>query len=174
MLTRTRRAPLRLDSLEDRAVPGAGALDTTFSGDGKATQGLFTHVLAPESGNAMAVQADGKIVVAGTLTPNETLSYLAVYRYNPDGSLDSTFDNDGKVLLDAGSDERAFAVAIQADGKIVVAGDVFVPGASRSFLAVRLNANGSPDASFNGDGNTDGIIVTSVIGSGATAQTCGA
>ncbi|HJZ90177.1 MAG TPA: Ig-like domain-containing protein [Gemmataceae bacterium] len=161
---------MRLDSLEDRAVPGAGALDTTFSGDGKATQGLLTHVLAQESGNAMAVQADGKIVVAGTLTASETVSYLAVYRYNPDGSLDPTFDGDGKVLLDAGSDERAFAVAIQADGKIVVAGDVFVPGASRSFLAVRLNANGSPDTSFDGDG----IVVTSVIGSGGTAQSCGA
>src|SRR5262249_10946888 len=153
------RAPLRLDTLEDRAIPGAGALDTTFSVDGKASQGLFTHVLAPESGNAMAVQADGKIVVAGTLTPTETLSYLAVYRSHPDDSLDTTFDGDGKVLFDAGSDERAFAVAIQADGKIVVAGDVFVPGANRAFLAVRLNANGSPDPTFNGDGNADGIIV---------------
>jgi uncharacterized delta-60 repeat protein len=172
MLTRTRRAPLRLDPLEDRAVPGAGALDTTFSGDGKATQGLFTHVLAQESGNAMAVQADGKIVVAGTLMGSEVLAYLAVYRYNADGSLDTTFDGDGKVLLDAGSDERAFAVAIQGDGKIVVAGDVFVPGSSRSLLAVRLNADGTPDASFNGDGNADGIIVTSVIGSGGTAQSC--
>src|SRR5262249_57275565 len=72
--------------------------------------------------------------------------------------------------LDAGSDERAFAVAIQADGKIVVAGDVFVPGASRSFLAVRLNANGSPETAFDGDG----IVVTWVIGSGGTAQSCGA
>src|SRR5262245_48955699 len=174
MTTPSRRTPLRLDRLEDRAVPAAGALDTTFSGDGLATHGLFDHNLANEAASALAVQADGKLVVAGTVFQSEILSFLAVYRYNPDGSLDPTFGTDGKVLFDAGSDERAFAVAVQADGKIVVAGDVSVPNEARSFLAVRLNADGTPDATFNGDGNADGIIVTHVVGSGVNASPSGA
>ncbi len=71
----------------------------------------------------MAVESDGKIVVAGGASKNTSYSYdFALVRYNSDGSLDTSFDGDGIVRTDFGSTERAYSVAIQADGKIVVGG----------------------------------------------------
>jgi uncharacterized delta-60 repeat protein len=162
------RAPLRIDALEDRAVP-VGDLDFTFSADGKATAGFVTRMLSDEQANALAVQPDGKLVVAGTLAPIDVSESLAVYRYLPDGTLDPTFGTHGKVVLDVGRAESANAVAIQPDGKIVLAGEVFDPAVSRfRFLLVRLNADGTPDATFNGDGNADGVIITAVLGDATT------
>src|SRR5207237_3436161 len=74
-----------------------------------------------------------------------TSNDLALARYNPNGSLDTSFGKDGKVTTDlsAGYDE-AFALVIQADGKLVVAGM-----ASDGVALVRYNPDGSPDVSFN-------------------------
>ena len=69
----------------------------------------------------VAMQADGKIVVAGvdrSTAPGD----FALARYNPDGSLDTTFDGDGRVSPTSAVGDDALGVAVQADGKIVVAG----------------------------------------------------
>jgi len=73
---------------------------------------------------SIAFQADGKIVAAGysavSLGPDFD---FAVARYNANGSQDTTFGSSGKVTTSFGTDDdRAFAVAVQADGKIVAAG----------------------------------------------------
>ena len=71
---------------------------------------------------SVAIQSDGKIVVAG-YSDNGSNDDFALVRYNTDGSLDTTFDSDGKVTTAIGSgDEHACSVAIQSDGKIVAAG----------------------------------------------------
>src|SRR5262249_13035007 len=78
---------------------------------------------------------------------------FAVARLNADGSLDTSFNGTGKVTIDFGFDDQATAVALQpSDGKIVVAGFGNQSAGSASFLAARLNTNGTLDTSFNGTG----------------------
>jgi uncharacterized delta-60 repeat protein len=91
----------------------------------------------------VAVQADGRFVVAGTSSGN-----FALARYHPNGSLDTSFGTNGKVIVDFGGTESAKSVAIAPDGKIVVAGRTGSVGAE-DFAVARLNANGSLDATFN-------------------------
>ena len=115
-----------------------GSLDTSFNGSGI----VLTPVGSAGRPNSVAIQTDGKIVVAGS---NGTDSF-AIVRYNPNGSLDTTFNGSGIVLTPVG---RANSVAIQADGKIIAAGGVI---SGSSFTLVRYNADGSLDTSFNGTG----------------------
>jgi uncharacterized delta-60 repeat protein len=100
------------------------------------------------AGKKVAVQGDGKIVAVGLAG---TSTDFAIARYNPDGSLDTSFSGDGKQTLDLafGVIAAAFGVAIQADGKIVAAGEASDLGA---FALARFNPNGSLDTSFSGDG----------------------
>ena len=132
-----------------------GSLDTTFDTDGKVT----TSILGVDSfANAMSLQSNGKIVLAGGAY-NGTNYDVALARYNADGSLDTTFDTDGKVTTGvlAGND-GANAVKVRSDGKIVAAGYAF-SGASSSFAVVRYNADGSLDTAFD----TDGKVTTSIL-----------
>lgn len=124
-----------------------GRLDTNFGGTGIVT----THF---DGGDGIAygvvVQPDGKIVVAGAAGGD-----LAVVRYNTDGSLDTGFNGNGKaVYIFAPRSNRANSVALQPDGKIVIAGS-----ALNSVLVARLQPDGSLDTSFNGSG----IATTSFI-----------
>jgi uncharacterized delta-60 repeat protein len=129
------------------SVPAApGDLDTTFGSGGiVVTRGnSFNHL---NTGNAMAIQADGKIVVVGEGATSNTFDF-AVVRYNTDGSLDTSFGGTGIVITPVGdSFDQAFSVAIQADGKIVVAGSSGI-----IFALVRYNTDGTLDTSFNGTG----------------------
>jgi uncharacterized delta-60 repeat protein len=124
-----------------------GSLDTSFGGTGEVTTSFET---SENDALSVAVQADGKIVAAG-YTGYEGAFNFAVARYNPDGSLDGSFHGDGKVATDIGARDIAYSVALQADGKVVVAGDTSIPGTD-SFAVVRYNADGSLDPTFDGDG----------------------
>lgn len=128
-----------------------GTLDATFDGDGKAVTAVgISHSIA----NAMAVQADGKIVLAGIASESGNYDF-AVVRYNQDGALDSSFDTDGKLITAiSGLGDTARAVVMQADGKIVVAGDGYNGGSNRDFALVRYNADGSIDTAFNNTGKS--------------------
>jgi uncharacterized delta-60 repeat protein len=97
-----------------------GSLDTSFDGDGIVTTAIGS---GEDIANALAIQSDGKIVVAG-YTSGAGRDF-ALVRYNTNGSLDTSFDGDGKVITAIGSgndSDYATAVAIQGDGKILVAG----------------------------------------------------
>jgi uncharacterized delta-60 repeat protein len=125
-------------------APNSGNLDPTFNGGNFVTTDFSG---GGDFGNGVAIQSDGKIVVAG----NSNNSDFAVARYNTNGSLDTSFDGDGKVVTDfGGSTDIANAVAIDpTTGKIVVAGyTVGFP----FYALVRYNTNGSLDTSFDGDG----------------------
>ena len=74
----------------------------------------------------MAIQANGRIVAAGRAGAGATGDDFALARYNPNGSLDTSFSGDGKQRTHFGGNEQANGVAIQADGRIVAAGFVRV------------------------------------------------
>jgi uncharacterized delta-60 repeat protein len=123
-----------------------GSLDPTFDGDGK----VISDLGGDEVGRAVAVQADGKIVVAGE---RRTLSTdFAIARYNADGSLDSTFGQNGTVFTDFGKADSALDVAIQPDGKILAAGIRFDSLGVSSIAVARYGADGSRDQTFGAGG----------------------
>ena len=127
-----------------------GDLVTGFSSDGKVT----TDVGTVDAGRAVAVQPDGKIVVAG-YSLNGPHNDLVVLRYDADGSLDTSFSGDGKVLVDIDSkNDFGYSVAVQSDGKIVVAGATATDslGVLFDMAAVRLTTAGELDAGFGSGG----------------------
>src|SRR5687768_10133734 len=136
------------------ASAAPGDLDTTFSLDGKLTDTLFG--VSDDQGSATAVQPDGKILVAGTLNSSRELIGIIRYhcgiaRYNHDGTLDNSFDGDGKLIVTVSNLLVCRAIAVQADGKIIVGGGTSPSGGS-DFLLMRFNSDGSPDPTFDGDG----------------------
>ncbi|TFH30463.1 MAG: hypothetical protein E4H00_05095, partial [Myxococcales bacterium] len=132
--------------------------DETFAGDSTANVDFDDDF---DGANAVAIQDDLKIVVVGSADITSVIvgdADWAAVRFNENGTLDSSFNDDGKWSFDADHEnDRAHAVAIQDDGKILIAGsigpDQFFD--NQDFAVVRLNANGSYDNSFGGDGRVD-------------------
>ncbi len=125
-----------------------GSLDTGFGTNGVATYDSG----GGDSGDAVALQADGRIVVAG-LSDNGTDADVLVLRYDTNGSLDTGFGTNGVATYDSGSNDYGLAVALQADGKIVVAG-LSDNGKDADVLVLRYNTNGLLDTTFD----TDGVV----------------
>ncbi|MBI5936102.1 MAG: hypothetical protein HY867_20550 [Chloroflexi bacterium] len=139
------------------ALAASGDLDLTFSGDGKIIQsfGGVAH-----TGLDVAVQSDGKVVAVGEKFTSIGRDF-AIARYNTDGSLDTTFSGDGRQVVNVGVLDQPFGVAIQTDGRIVVGGETCdINILSCDVALIRLNSDGSLDASFSGDGK----VVTDVDG----------
>jgi uncharacterized delta-60 repeat protein len=137
----------------------AGDLDPTFGSGGKITTDFSNSV---DSGNATAIQSDGKIVVAGSTIINISTQHdFALARYNHDGSLDASFGSGGKVRTDfSGLGDEAFAIAIQNDGKIIAGGisgigtsDV-IGTSNPDFALARYNTDGTLDPGFGIGGKT--------------------
>jgi uncharacterized delta-60 repeat protein len=125
-----------------------GSLDTTFSGDGRSTGNFGGNDTAYD----VAFQSNDKIVVVGTTCNASNMCNVAIARLNANGSADSTFSGDGRVVTDfAKADNSARAITIQPDNKIVLAGTVF-NGTDDDFAIYRYNSNGSLDTTFSGDG----------------------
>ncbi len=122
-----------------------GQPDSSFGSDGVVVTDINNNSV--EQANAVIMQEDGKILVAGN-TLNNTKRNFGLVRYLSNGSLDSSFSGDGKLIttISSGQDEP-FAIALQNDGKILVAG--YSEG---NFALVRYNKNGTPDSSFSNDG----------------------
>jgi len=119
-------------------------LDPTFSGDGWTTINLSPGW---DEANAVALQADGKIVAVGYSEPGR----IVVARFRTNGTLDPTFSGDGKVVTNLTPGfEFATGVVIQPDGRIVVAGEI--GGLGGQFVVLRYLANGALDPSFSGNG----------------------
>ena len=106
-----------------------------------------------ERAQAIALQPDGKFVVAGWAGDNLATADIAIARYKPDGSLDTTFDGDGKLITRLGEHtDVVYGVAVQPDGKIIAVGTNFTGTRSRQFAVLRYKPDGALDASFDGDG----------------------
>jgi uncharacterized delta-60 repeat protein len=131
-----------------------GTLDTTFGNGGFALVNFSSNW---DHGRDAVLQADGKIILVGIAEVNTPYDSFAVARVNPDGSLDQTFGNGGKVVMvDRGDLEAA---ALQSDGKLIALGDD-----SASFKLLRFNVDGSLDSTFGSGG-----IVTTTFGGSAAA-----
>jgi uncharacterized delta-60 repeat protein len=127
-----------------------GLFDKSFGTGGRVTVAFG----ASDGANAVALRPDGKIVVAGFTSTNTTVYDFAVAQLNRDGSLDSSFGVGGKSSADFGGFDFARAVAVQPDGKIVVAGYTSkgIVDADRDFAVARIKTNGYFDNSFGTDG----------------------
>jgi uncharacterized delta-60 repeat protein len=141
--------------VSNRVHATGGDLDATFGNGGK----VITDFMTPRDlAFAVAVQPDGKVIAAGTsgdaFSSTPGFENFALARYNPDGSLDSTFGSGGKVTTDFfGSGDQVNALALQPDGKIVAAGRANnQPIASDDFALARYNTDGSLDSSFGSGG----------------------
>ncbi|HSB11392.1 MAG TPA: hypothetical protein VLM38_18030 [Blastocatellia bacterium] len=140
----TDQGPINSDFALARYNPD-GSLDASFGTAGK----VHTDFNSGSSDIAYAtvIQSDGKIIAAGPVAGNFGLA-----RYNPDGSLDPSFgySQNGKVSIDFnGHEDLAYAMALQSDGKIVVAGYAFnQANTNRDFALARFDGNGTLDASF--------------------------
>jgi uncharacterized delta-60 repeat protein len=144
-----------------------GSLDTTFGTGGIVT----TSVGSSDAGaNALGIQSDGKIVVAGTSYNDDVGNYVfTLVRYNTDGGLDTTFGTGGIATTSVGSGTaQAYALGIQSDGKIVAAGQSN-NGSNNVITLVRYKTDGSPDTTFG----TGGIVTTSVGSSDSQANALG-
>ena len=121
-----------------------GVLDTTFGGDGIVIDAVDGLDWALAYG--VAVQTDGSVVVGGTGYSMSGPAQMMAVRYAPDGTLDATFGGDGTVLTSAGEGAEAQGVAVQPDGKIVLAGGVDPTGGDHSLdLALaRYGSEGDP------------------------------
>jgi uncharacterized delta-60 repeat protein len=142
-----------------------GTLDTSFGDGGKITTN-FTSGLDFAFG--VEIQADGKIVAAGRAGGSG--GRFAVARYNDDGSPDTGFGGDGKVTTNfTAGDDRADHVAVQDDGRLVLAGTAGYFGRNAHFALVRYTADGTLDISFSGDGKLTTNFTSSFDGAFAVA-----
>jgi uncharacterized delta-60 repeat protein len=135
----------------------AGSLDSSFGTGGKVVTSINSGA---DKAYAVALQTDGKIIAAGMTTNASTGKDFACLRYNSNGTLDSTFGTSGIVTNDVqtGSDDVVYSIAIQADGKIILAG-YSDDGSNKNAALIRLNTNGTLDTSFG----TSGKVLTDFI-----------
>ena len=137
-----------------------GTLDTDFN-----TTGIVTTPVGTERDRALclAIQGDGKILLAGLAGNSGGADHdFALVRYHPDGSLDTDFDTDGKVITPIGTGfDEIHAMVLQADGRIVVAGRSS-NSLNMDFALARYLTDGTHDTTFNGIGKT-----TIAMGSGS-------
>lgn len=141
-----------------------GTIDNSFNGTGQVTISVSDR---NDFQGAITIQKDGKIIVVGSSEQPVNNSYkngFAVIRVNPDGSLDNSFNGNGKVLtLFDNTHAHAASVILQPDGKIIVGGDIDkvtggVGGVNFDFAIARYLPNGLLDNSFNGDGKVTTTI----------------
>ena len=152
---------------------GDGALDTSFSRDGRQTTDFGGTY---DSGEGVAVLADGRIVVAGHGSAVDSFgsyfpSDFELARYDASGTLDPSFSGDGRQTTDFGGDEFGYGVALQPNGRIVAFGK-----AASAFALARYNADGSLDTGFAGDGRqtTDvTLLASNVVGVDGVLQADG-
>jgi uncharacterized delta-60 repeat protein len=125
-----------------------GSIDNTFGTGGTVTTTVGTgHSFA----KSLVLQTDGKILVAGSAKDN-ALDAIGMVRYNSNGSLDNTFDTDGKVLTNFGPTNVAVtSAAIQPDGRIYVTGNTISPSNS-DIMVAKYTSTGALDLNFDYDG----------------------
>jgi|GEM_PF-3282060 len=149
-----------LEALEERALLAAGALDPTFGNGGLIVTPLnYSASDAANSGfKSLAVQPDGKYLIANV--SNGAVPGFNVARFNTDGTLDPTFGTNGiaNVHFSANSVDKATAVALQADGTIIVVGTTTDGSGNSDFGVARFTAAGQLDKSFGFNKNGTTVI----------------
>ncbi len=134
-------------------LTASGELDPTFGDSTTGTTQLDTGTL--NFAKAVAIQSNGKIVVAGTIQTSPAPQKVGVWRLTGSGAPDPEFGTAGAVEISDGKEDSANAIALAPEGKIVVAGASKLAANPRDAVAWRLTANGTPDATFDTDGQAD-------------------
>ena len=133
----------------------APRLDESFGADGR----VAVELGLKNSANAIVLQPDGKIVVAGSVSPGQAKNF-SLLRFNADGSLDSSFNREGALITSVSlGDDEALALGILADGRIV-AGGYSSNGKNRDFALVCY----FPDGRLDKDFGRNGVVLTPVSG----------
>jgi uncharacterized delta-60 repeat protein len=143
--------------LTDHPVdPNSPTTRTLLVADVYSSKGIFESTASASiSGNIgnlaiTLIQPDNKMVVADNFDSGQGAASDAIVRFNANNSLDTTFSGDGKIIADATRNGRAPAVAIQADGKVLVAGGTYTGTAQPDLILRRYNSNGTSDSTFAG------------------------
>lgn len=138
-----------------------GILDSSFGQDGVVVTDFNDEFPGGDESylQSVLVQSDGKIVAGGAFFDGSTTTSFALARYNPDGSLDSSFGFNGLVITDFNDESETTSeiasIALQSDGKIV-AGGIFNDGSNNVFALARYNSDGSLDTAFG----MNGLVIT--------------
>ena len=128
-----------------------GTLDTTFGNSGKVIQPIGS---SNDFGRSLVIQPDGKILLGG-YCDNGGNDDLCIARFNPNGTLDTSFGRrgSGKVIQPIGPyDDWGYSLAIQPDGKILLGGYCFIDTSNDDFCIARFNSDGTLDTSFGSSG----------------------
>lgn len=136
------------DSFSITRLNNDGTLDTGFGTNGKIYYNIPTKNLCVAE--SIAIQSDGNLLIAGHADGD-----FAILKYNSNGTLDTTFGNSGYSTTDFGNfQDKSYALAIQNDNKIILAGHGYEAGNTGLFHAAiaRYNANGTLDTTFSSDG----------------------
>lgn len=131
-----------------------GSVDTSFGG-GKL---LLPAGISDDYANALAIQPDGKIILAGSAA--EHAGDFAMIRLDRDGAVDASFGAGGRVLTDFGGSDEIHAIALQPDGKIVVAGSTSSTATANDFAVARYLEDGSLDPTFGVAGKVTAVLGT--------------
>lgn len=133
-----------------------GTLDTGFNGTGFAVHGGAAGGVGDDLGRSIAIDTSGRIAVTGWSRNASGNDDLAIWRYNPNGTLDNTFNGTGFVVHNSAAggngNEEGRAVAIDASGRLVAAGLSANAAGNTDMVMWRYNANGTLDTGFNGSG----------------------
>lgn len=154
-----------IDSKYDFAIArynSDGILDASFGKNGIVTTPVGSTNDYEQDAQSVKVQSDGKIIVVGKHSNYggiHSIYYFDLVRYNPNGSLDTTFgtSGNGKVIVPTNYGGAGYEVAIQSDGKILAAGYIS-NGYDGDFGLVRYNENGTLDTTFN----NSGVVITPI------------
>ncbi len=141
-----------------------GSLDTNFGTGGKVT----TNINNNDNALAVSIQSDNKIVVGGHSIGSNEEGDFTITRYKTDGSLDTSFGSGGKQTTDISNNDLAYALTIQSDGRILLAGIV-----NGNFAMARYNTDGSLDASFGSGGKVLTTVSNGSIINGLVIQSDG-
>ncbi|MBK8809533.1 MAG: hypothetical protein IPN69_02245 [Acidobacteria bacterium] len=138
--------------------------DSSFNLTGFANESFYGNVSRIRS---LAIQPDGKIIAAGNAADNLFLNDFSIIRYNPSGSIDTSFGTGGRLYADVnGRPDVSPVVLLQADGKIIVVGNS-QDNQNNLLSVLRFNANGTVDTSFG----TNGVTTTRFQQTGSSAAT---
>ncbi len=142
----------------DSINPKSGSLDTSFGTNGYIIHDNAASGAGDDSGRKITIDNDGNLVVVGE-SENKSNDDMVVWRYNPEGTIDTTFGNNGVVVKDnvagGNGDDRAYSIIINDDGKLNITG--FSYGSSYSdMMVLRYNPDGTIDTDFG----VNGVVVS--------------
>jgi uncharacterized delta-60 repeat protein len=162
-----------VEALEDRLTPSTGGLPDPTFGSGGQVVSSFTNNL--DEANSVAVQSDGKIVIAGVTraSGSKAPTEVLVARYNLDGTPDTSFGSGGYTATNDGGGQVALQPQASGPSKILIVGTTSVRNGTWYVAVARLNANGTLDTTFGSKGEVTTALGNSNVATGVLVDGSG-